>query len=192
MKDIIEQVKEVVEAGPDLSFTNLEGTSGISGETESNSATSPSNDGLSPPYTMTSLTDETVCTMDNWIDDDYLHGINGKDLIPYLDEILLLLIMTREAACGKELTQDLRSLFNVDLSSGTVYPHLNDLADEGTLDVIETKSQKVYMINDMSATVDRTETAVDQRIISALVMKALLADVKSRRSQPQRSKMNER
>lgn len=192
MKDIIKQLQKKVEAETDFSFTAPEAKSGISVETEPDNVTQPSNDSPSPPYMITPITDETVCTMEDWVDDDYLHSINRKDVIAQLDEILLQLIMTREMACGKELTQDLRCLFGVDLSPGTVYPHLSDLADEGILDVTEMKSQKVYTIDDMSGTFDRIETAVDRQVIFSLVMKALLVDIKSRRSQSQRSEMNER
>lgn len=192
MKDIIEQLQEEVEADTDLSFTISEGKPGISGETEPDNVTQPSNDSPSPPYTMTPLTDQTVCTMEDWVGDDYLHSIKRKDVIARLDEILLQLIMTREMACGKELTQDLRCLFNVDLSPGTVYPHLSDLTDEGILNVTEMKCQKIYTIADLSGTVDRIETAVNRQVTFALVMKALLVDIKSRRSQSQRSEMDER
>jgi len=80
----------------------------------------------------------------------------------------------------------------VDLSPGTVYPHLSNLADEGILDVTELKSQKIYTISNTSEMIDSVETAVDQQVTFALVMKALLIDTKSRRSQSQRSDINER
>ncbi|QDX39519.1 PadR family transcriptional regulator [Salarchaeum sp. JOR-1] len=64
-----------------------------------------------------------------------------------LDEVLLVLIAAHDGASGKELLNDLRA-HNCDLSPGTVYPHLRDLADEGILVTVDKVRSKEYQIDD--------------------------------------------
>ncbi|MFT4921080.1 MAG: DNA-binding transcriptional ArsR family regulator [Haloarculaceae archaeon] len=192
MKDIIEQLQEDIEASTAFSFATSEGLSRTGVQTDPDNDAHPAHDSLSPPYTTTPLTDESVSTLKDWLDDDYLQSIHNEDVIAQLDEILLLLIMLREGACGKELTQDLRRLFGADLSPGTVYPHLNDLADDGILDMIELKKRKIYTTSDVRDTLDMIEPTVNRQVIFSLVLKALLIDIKGRREQPKRGVTHER
>lgn len=160
----------------------------MSGEPESKHA---AESGASTQYVDSQLTDASVATMENYLDDNYLHTISEKAVIAQLDDLLLMLIAVREEACGKELLQDLRRLFGADLSPGTVYPHLTDLADEGLLEMTDLKARKVYQIDNRKAGVDRVETNVNRMIMLSLVLKALLIDGKSSDSQQQRGETNE-
>lgn len=188
MKRIIKELQGEIETDTELSFTVPKRTSSISDETDSEHA---AESGASPQYVDSLLTDDAVTTMEGWLDDGYLHTISEKTVITELDDILLLLIAVRGEACGKELLHDIRRLFGADLSPGTVYPHLTDLADEDLLAMTEQKTRKVYWISDIEDTFDRVESTVNRTLTLSLVLKALLIDCKPPDSQLQRSEMNE-
>lgn len=120
-------------------------------------------------------TDEAVVTIEGWLDENgsCLHESTDDIIVAQLDEILLLLIAVRDGGCGKELLQDLRRLFGADLSPGTVYPHLNNLAERDVLEVRELSKRKVYRLADTEAALDTIESAVNQLFTLSLVLKVL-------------------
>lgn len=192
MNRVAKDVQEEIEADIEISFTVSDVESLISSEREPEHTAQPGDDRSSPSYTETRLTDDAVATMENWLDEDYLHTISDKVIIAYLDEILLLLIAVRGEACGKELLQDLRHLFGTDLSPGTVYPHLIDLADEDLLDATELAKRKVYRISDTEAVFNTVTPTVNRLVTFSVVLKALLIDCEAHHSQSQGRATNER
>lgn len=129
-------------------------------------------------YTDSPLTENDISTMDGWLEDDYLQDINDDLITNHLDEILILLVSIRGRACGKELLQDLRRIFGTDLSVGTVYPHLNSLADEDILEISQLPKRKVYCLKDREETVSKVENKADELFIFTLVLKAMILDQK--------------
>ncbi|QIB75677.1 PadR family transcriptional regulator [Halogeometricum borinquense] len=192
MERLAKELHEEIKTETELSFTVSDVRSLLASEYEPKHGSQYGESSSSPQYMETQLTDDAVATMDGWLDEAYLHMVSDKDVIAQLDEILLLLIAVRGEACGKELLQDLRRLFGVDLSPGTVYPHLNDLADEGMLDMTELTKRKIYRIADAEATFNSVEPAVNRLITFSLVLKALIIDCKTRHVQTQRSETDER
>lgn len=93
-----------------------------------------------------------------------------------LDELLLALVALRENGThGTGLMDDVRSLFDVDPSPGTVYPRLHDLESEGLLarhDLVKTKQ---YAVDDEAAA-DRIEEAMYQHLAVGLFLRAALED----------------
>lgn len=74
-------------------------------------------------------------------------SLNDRLVKAYLDEVLVILIVAREGACGQDLIQDLYRL-GCGLSPGTIYPHLHDLADDGVLEMYEQRRTKQFEVAD--------------------------------------------
>jgi hypothetical protein len=82
-----------------------------------------------------------------------------------LDEILLMLVALRDSDThGKGLMEDLETVFDADLSPGTVYPRLHDLDDDDLLRVQELVRTKEYRIDDDEDARDRIEEAMRQHL----------------------------
>jgi hypothetical protein len=82
-----------------------------------------------------------------------------------LDEILLMLVALRDSDThGKGLMEDLETVFDADLSPGTVYPRLHDLDDNDLLRVQELVRTKEYRIDDDEDARDRIEEAMRQHL----------------------------
>ncbi|WP_220132509.1 helix-turn-helix transcriptional regulator [Natronomonas sp. LN261] len=139
--------------------------------------------GSRPQYTETRLSEDAVSTMSGWLDNGYLQSIEKKQAIAQLDETMLLLIAIRGEASGKELRQDLNRLFGADLSPGTVYPHLIDLADDDLLKMTELAKRKVYRISETEAVLDRVSSDVNRLLTFSIVLKLLMIEYKSRDTQ---------
>jgi hypothetical protein len=106
---VAEAVQEGTETDTDISFVVSDVRSVIASKDTPEQATQEGDDRSSPRYTDTRLTDDAVVTMENWLDNEYLHAVSNDDVLAHLDEILLLLIAARGEACGTELRQDLRA-----------------------------------------------------------------------------------
>ena len=115
--------------------------------------------------------DGTVVSIDGTADGADLREIDDAIIKAKLDEILMLLVGVRDGACGKDLMQDLRHLFGTDPSPGTVYPHLNELAEEGVFEVRELRWRKVYELADAETTFEEVETTIDRMLVFAIVLK---------------------
>ncbi len=92
-----------------------------------------------------------------------------------LEEILLLLIMNRDGASGKDLMSDLNNIFGIELSSSTVYPRLHDLEEEGVLSINEHIRTKEYLINDEESAREMVSTKLKQFFGIYSVLKLLLS-----------------
>ncbi|MGM0510290.1 MAG: response regulator [Thermoplasmatota archaeon] len=92
-----------------------------------------------------------------------------------LEEILLLLIMNRDGASGKDLMSDLNNIFGVELSSSIVYPRLHDLEEEGLLSINEHIRTKEYLIDDEQRANVRISKKLKQFFGIYSVLKLLLS-----------------
>ncbi len=92
-----------------------------------------------------------------------------------LDEILLALIALRDDEThGTGLMEDMKTLFDVRPSPGTVYPRLHDLDANDTLarhDLVQTKQ---YSIDDESTATTQIEEAMYQHLTIGLFLHAAL------------------
>lgn len=97
-------------------------------------------------------------------------SLNDRLMKAYLDEVLLILIMSHDGACGQDLVQDLYRLGS-GLSPGTIYPHLHDLADDGLLEMHEQRRTKQFEVTDTEAVKQRVEEAFqDLSVLSSVFM----------------------
>jgi DNA-binding PadR family transcriptional regulator len=113
---------------------------------------------------------------DTVLDEKHVLDIDNEITLAQLDELLVLLIAVRNGGCGKVLRKDMRRLFGSDLSPGTVYPHLNDLAEEGVLEVKELPKRKIFRISDEETAFRAVESAMNQLLTVSFVLKSLMAD----------------
>lgn len=170
MKTPLDELKSTIESDPDEPFIE-------SGEKPAfPSKPDQPSDGMLHPHADTVLTDDTAVTVGGWLDEEYVRDIDNETVLAQLDELLLLLIAVRSGGCGKVLRQDMRRLFGADLSPGTVYPHLNDLAEEGVLEVRELPKRKIFHISDGEAAFSTVESAMNQLFTVSFVLKSLMAD----------------
>lgn len=95
-----------------------------------------------------------------------------------LDDILLVLVALRDAdAHGKETMDDLETVFDADLSPGTVYPRLHELEEKGLLRVQELVRTKEYSIDDTQAVGDNVEQAMQQHLVLGALLHAALGEL---------------
>lgn len=185
MDDLLEELTADIDADATLSLTVSDLESVIDSDGTSAHEDQPHDEGAAQRYTDTPLTDDAVVPIDGWLDNDQLHTISDEIVTEHIDAILLLLIAVRDGACGKELLQDIRRLFGTDLSPGTVYPHLSDLADDGILEMQKLSKRKVYRLSDPDAALTRVDHAADQLLLFSFVLKAALTDCNANQSQSQ-------
>ena len=185
MDDLLEELIADIDADAALSLTVSDLESVIDSDGTSAHEDQPHDEGAAQRYTDTPLTDDAVGTIDGWLDNNQLHTISDEIVTERIDEILLLLIAVRDGACGKELLRDIRRLFGTDLSPGTVYPHLNDLADDGILEMQKLSKRKVYRLSDPDAALTRVDHAADQLLLFSFVLKAALTGCNANQSQSQ-------
>lgn len=88
------------------------------------------------------------------------------DLVRHsIDETLLLLLsLHRGGNHGGGLIEDLDEVFDTQVSSGTIYPHLHDLEEEGFLRIQQTVQTKEYQIDDSEAVRERLERSMRQHL----------------------------
>jgi DNA-binding transcriptional ArsR family regulator len=184
MDDLLEELTADIDADATISLTASDLESVIDSDGTSAHEDHPHDEGAAQRYTDTPLTDDAVATRDGWLDNDQLHTISDEIVTEHIDAILLLLIAVRDGACGKELLQDIRRLFGTDLSPGTVYPHLSELADDGILEMQKLSKRKKYLLSNPDKALHRVEHAADQLLVFSLVLKAAVAD-KANQSQSQ-------
>lgn len=176
MKNIAEAISEEVTTSVEVSVTAQE----VLAASDVDPEAVTDDQHLSIEYTETRLTDDTVETLDGWLDDEFLQSCDRETITTYLDTVLLLLVLVRGRASGKELRQDLRRVFGADLSSGTVYPHLTELEDDGKLASHQLKRQKVYTVADDQTVFEHVNRRVNQVATLSLVLKGLLVDSRVR------------
>lgn len=66
----------------------------------------------------------------------------------YLDELIIAILLNHKEANGMDIIREFGHLFGVQLSPGTVYPHLHSLEEEGILECRECVQTKEYRIAD--------------------------------------------
>lgn len=95
-----------------------------------------------------------------------------------LDELLLLLVALGDSDThGKGLMEDLSTLFDADLSPGTVYPRLHELEEQELLQMHELVRTKEYRLEDEEQVRERIERAMRQHLALGTFFKAALANV---------------
>ncbi|MFC7153852.1 helix-turn-helix transcriptional regulator [Halomarina halobia] len=95
-----------------------------------------------------------------------------------LDELLLVLIGVRGSKThGKALMGDLAHLFDTQLSPGTVYPRLHELAESGVLAPREMVRTKEYRVSERADAVRRLERSMRQHLALAAVFYAALEEL---------------
>lgn len=105
-------------------------------------------------------------------------GFDRGLVVENLEEILILLIALREQETnGKQLIEDLSTLFDAGVSPGTVYPRLHDLEDESVLQVHELIRTKEYQVCDTERARARIEDAMYQHLVLGSVFAAALDDL---------------
>ncbi|QDX39528.1 PadR family transcriptional regulator [Salarchaeum sp. JOR-1] len=193
MDDLLEELTADIDADTALSLTVSDLESMIDSDGTSAHEDQPHDEGAAQRYTDTPLTDDAVAPIDGWVDNDQLHTISDEIVTEHIDAILLLLIAVRDGACGKDLLQDIRRLFGTDLSPGTVYPHLSDLADDGILEMQKLSKRKVYRLSDPDVALTRVDHAAEQLLLFSVVLKEVLTDCNANQSQSQshRSEIDE-
>lgn len=99
-------------------------------------------------------------------------------VVQNLEEILVLLIALRDQETnGKQLIEDLSTLFDAGVSPGTVYPRLHDLEDDGILQVHELIRTKEYQVGDTERARAQIENAMYQHLVLGSVFAAALDDL---------------
>lgn len=95
-----------------------------------------------------------------------------------LDELLVSLVALRaDGTHGKALIEALDSVFDVDLSPGTVYPRLHRLDERGILDVHEMVRTKEYTVADEKTVRDLATDAMYQHCAMALFFCTVLEQI---------------
>lgn len=69
----------------------------------------------------------------------------------YLDELIIAILFRCDEANGMDIIREFTHRFGVQLSPGTVYPHLHSLEAEGVLLCQERVQTKEYSIDDSEA-----------------------------------------
>lgn len=186
MDDLLEEFTAGLDSDTEISVSNLK--SEIDSNIELPLADQPHDERSAQHYTDTGLADDAAATLDKWIDNVQIHTVSDEIVTEHIDEILLLLIAVRGGACGKELLQDIRRLFGADLSPGTVYPHLTDLADDDILEMQNLSKRKLYQLSDSGAMSTRVDHAADEFLLFSLVLKSVLNEYETNQSQSQSSR----
>lgn len=191
MNDRLDKLTDDIDVDTAISVSDLQAV--VNPDSESSHADQPHEEKSVQHYTETKVTDDAVATLNEWIDNDQTHAVSDEIVTEHVDEILLVLIAVRDGACGKELLQDIRQLFGTDLSPGTVYPHLIDLADDGVLEMQKLSKRKLYHLSDPDAMSAQVDHAVDQFLLFSLFLKGALTECETNQSQSQysRSETNE-
>ena len=113
--------------------------------------------------TATALYDERTLSIDEGL---------VKQALP---DLLTALVRLRTGEShGKGVMDDLEEYFGADLSPGTVYPVLHELADEGLLSVHELVRTKEYSIEDADAAREQLAAAMDNHLAMGLVLRRAL------------------
>lgn len=95
-----------------------------------------------------------------------------------LDELLLLLVALRDGGThGKGLMEDLATVFDSQLSPGTVYPRLHDLEEADLLEMHELVRTKEYRIDDRDEARERIGAAMRQHLTLGLFLQTALQEL---------------
>ena len=93
-------------------------------------------------------------------------------------ELLTALVRLRTGEShGKGVMDDLEEYFGADLSPGTVYPVLHELADEGPLSVHELVQTKEYSVEDADAARGQLSAAMGDHPALGLVFRRALEEL---------------
>ena len=115
--------------------------------------------------TATALHDERTLSIDEGL---------VKQALP---ELLTALVRLRTGESnGTGVMDDLEKYFDADLSPGTVYPVLHELADEGPLSVHELVQTKEYSVEDAGAAREQLATAMGNHLALGLVFRRALEE----------------
>jgi DNA-binding transcriptional ArsR family regulator len=185
MDDLLEDLTTDIDADTEISVTASDLESVIDSDSEPPHADQSHDEKLTQNHTDEPLTDDDVAMLNRWLGDDELRTISDEIVTEHINQILLLLIAVRDGACGKDLLQDVRQLFGTDLSPGTVYPHLSDLADDDILELQKLRKHKLYSLSNPAAVFNEIDQAVDQLLLFSLFLNTILTDCKTNQSQSQ-------
>jgi DNA-binding PadR family transcriptional regulator len=95
-----------------------------------------------------------------------------------LTELLVLLVTLRTSDThGKEIMGDINRFFGTQLSPGTVYPTLHDLADEGLLEMRDLVQTKEYVVDDHEAARRLMEETMRQHLALGLLFRQTLEEL---------------
>lgn len=193
MNDRLKKLITDIDVNTALSVTVSDLESAINSEGASVHKSQLDEEAAAQWHAETPLTGNAGAAKDRELDHSQLHTISDEIVTEYIDEILLLLIAARDGACGKELLQDIRQLFGTDLSPGTVYPHLSNLADNGVLEMKKLARKKVYYIPDFENLLTRIDHMANQLLSFSLVLKSTVTSCSANQPQSQshRSETNE-
>ena len=115
--------------------------------------------------TATALHDERTLSIDEGL---------VKQALP---ELLMALVRLRtDESNGTGVMDDLEEYFGADLSPGTVYPVLHELADEGPLSVHELVRTKEYSVEDADAAREQLAAAMGNHLALGLVFRRALEE----------------
>lgn len=116
---------------------------------------------VDPAARTESLVEETAETMSGGSTPDIDDGLIKQSL----PELLVVLVGLRTTEThGKGIMEDLGRFFDAELSPGTVYPTLHELADEGLLEMRELIQTKEYAIDDEEAVREALREAMGQHL----------------------------
>ena len=94
-----------------------------------------------------------------------------------LPELLTTLVQMRTGESnGTSVMDDLEEYFGADLSPGTVYPMLHELADEGPLSVHELVQTKEYSVEDANAARKQLTAAMDNHLALGFIFRRALEE----------------
>jgi len=115
--------------------------------------------------TATALHDERTLSIDEGL---------VKQALP---ELLMALVRLRtDESNGTGVMDDLEEYFGADLSPGTVYPVLHELADEGPLSVHELVQTKEYSVEDANAARKQLTAAMDNHLALGFIFRRALEE----------------
>jgi len=97
-----------------------------------------------------------------------------KQALPGL--LTALVRLRADESHGKGVMDDLEEYFDADLSPGTVYPVLHELADEGPLSVHELIQTKEYSVEDSGAAREQLAAAMGNHLALGLVFRRALEE----------------
>ncbi len=101
-----------------------------------------------------------------------------------LDELFLLIIANRDGANGKELTEDLERLFDIHLSSSTVYPRLHQMEEDGVLWKEEHIRTKEYHLEDEEEALNLVTKKIKQLFGIYAILKLLSTNIDKKWHEP--------
>ncbi|PSP77266.1 PadR family transcriptional regulator [Halobacteriales archaeon QS_4_69_225] len=131
-------------------------------------------EGTNPAARTEAVVEETATTLH---DERTLSMIDEGLVKQALPELLTALVRLRTGESnGTGVMDDLKEYFGADLSPGTVYPVLHELADEGPLSVHELVRTKEYSVEDADAARGQLAAAMGNHLALGLVFRRALEE----------------